>query len=53
MSEAKTYCHEQSALKLAAYSLQAEKGDKIIGKDNISVDDLLPVKVVNERCYLN
>lgn len=26
-TEAKTYCHEQSALKLAAYAIQAEKGD--------------------------
>ena len=26
-SEGKTYCHEEVALKLAAYALQAEKGD--------------------------
>ena len=28
ITEGKLYCHEQSALKLAAYSLQAEIGDK-------------------------
>lgn len=38
-AEAKTYCHEQSALKLAAYSLQAEKGDK----KNINVDPYFSV----------
>lgn len=46
-AESKTYCHEQSALKLAAYSLQAENGDKTSTdtQQYFYIENYLPSKV--------
>ncbi len=42
------YCHEESALKLAAFALQAEKGDQPDTSTHHSyfrLDDFVPKKV--------
>ncbi len=47
-TEGKMYCHEESALKLAAYALQAEKGDHQPTYKNNSyfrLEDYVPEKV--------
>ena len=46
--DAKIYCHEQSALKLAAYSLQAENGDRMSTENAqpyFRIESYLPSKV--------
>ncbi len=46
------YCHEESALKLAAYALQAEKGDYQPTYKNQSYfrqEDYVPEKVISIR----
>ncbi len=47
-TEGKMYCHEESALKLAAYALQAEKGDHqptYKNKSYFRLEDYVPEKV--------
>ena len=47
-TEGKTYCHEQPALKLAAFALQAERGDhsSLSSQHNyFRPEDYLPTKV--------
>ncbi len=41
-AEAKTYCHDQSAIKLAVHALQAEK------IDDFRIEDYIPPKVIYE-----
>jgi len=46
--EGKMYCHEETALKLAAFALQAEKGDCATSercRDYFRPEDFLPEKV--------
>lgn len=45
----KVYCHEETALLLASYSLQAEKGDygpSLEGKEYYKLEDYMPQKVL-------
>lgn len=44
--EGKTYCHEQPALKMASFALQAEKGDIPSKKQPyFRMEDYVPLKV--------
>lgn len=48
------YCHEESALKLAAFALQAEKGDQPHPPNNQSyfrLEDFVPEKVRHSVSY--
>lgn len=43
------YCHEETALLLASYSLQVEKGDygpALEGKEYYQLEDYMPQKVI-------
>lgn len=44
-AESKTYCSEQSALKLAAYAIQAELGDFSVKERSYKLEDYLSQKV--------
>ena len=49
IQEERIYCHEETALLLASYSLQIEKGDygaALEGKEYYQLEDYMPQKVI-------
>lgn len=48
------YCHEETALLLASYSLQVEKGDygpAFEDKEYYQLEQYMPQKVIRLHCY--
>ena len=49
-AEGKTYCHEQPALKMASFALQAEKGDMPSKRQPyFRMEDYVPLKVYSKQ----
>ena len=54
IQQEKVYCHEETALLLASYSLQVEKGDygpNLEGKEYYKLEDYMPQKVYINACH--